>query len=109
MGVPRCHCDKKIYPNFPSINFTKCQCSPDLVTKSQDSFPAKCQEAPLQKVHLPKEPWIQMLLWTPMLQLAKMEKYHKRGEEVPDVAPREGEYQEYTEEQQYYQDGQQYQ
>merc|ERR1712018_627637 len=79
MGVPRCHCDKKIYPNFPSINFTKCQCSPDLVTKSQDSFPAKCQEAPLQKVHLPKEPWIQMLLWTPMLQLAKMEKYHKRG------------------------------
>merc|ERR1719213_17128 len=34
----------------------------------------------------------------------------KREEEVPDVAPQEGEYQEYTEDQgQYYQDGQQYQ
>jgi len=33
----------------------------------------------------------------------------KKEEEVPDVAPQEGEYQEYTEEQQYYQDGQQYQ
>merc|ERR1719270_1306109 len=34
----------------------------------------------------------------------------KKEEEVPDVAPQEGEYQEYTEDQgQYYQDGQQYQ
>jgi len=33
----------------------------------------------------------------------------KKEEEVPDVAPQEGEYQEYAEGQEYYQEGQQYQ
>merc|ERR1719476_783527 len=45
-----------------------------------------------------------------MSQVTGMVPGMKKEEEVPDVAPQEGEYQEYTEgQEQYYQEGQQYQ